>query len=90
MNGLELKQVIDVGDSVICDFCGDEYRGRPDTGGLLFQSKAVCPRCTPKLEADIALYGESHFVRARCPVGMSFHSWVMQLRGGDNQIKVYG
>lgn len=86
---LDLKQVIDVGDSVCCDFCGDEFRGQPDVGGLLFQSKAVCPRCAPKLEKDAAGYGETHFIRGRCPPGMSFHAWVMELRGGDNTVKVY-
>lgn len=89
MTGLQLTQVIDVGDSVCCDYCGDEYIGKPDQGGLLFQSKAVCPQCAPKLEADAKLYGEESFIRARCPAGMSFHAWVMSLRGGDNTIKVY-
>lgn len=84
-----LTQVIDVGDSVCCDFCGEEYVGRSDTGGLLFQSKAVCPRCAPKLEADAVLYGETEMIRARCPAGVSFHAWVMRLRGGDNTIRVY-
>lgn len=89
MSELQLTQVIEVGDSARCDFCGDEYRGRPDPGGILFQSKAVCPQCAPKLEADAALYGETSFIRARCPPGVSFHAWVMGLRGGDNAIKVY-
>lgn len=89
MTALELTQVIDVGDSVCCDFCGDEYRGRPDIGGLLFQSKAVCPKCAPKVAGDAIHYGEEHLIRGRCPPEMSFHAWVMQLRGGDNAIKVY-
>ena len=30
----------EVGRTVICDDCGADYTDRPDTGGLVFQSKA--------------------------------------------------
>ena len=82
-------QIIDVGDSVVCDLCNVEYRGSDRQGGILVQSKAVCPECAPKYEADLREYDEMHLLRARCPAGMTFHAWVMHLRGGDNSIKVY-
>lgn len=82
-------QVIDIGDSVQCDLCSTEYRGSDEQGGILVQSKAVCPDCAPSFEEDLVHYDETHLIRARCPPGMTFHSWVMQLRGGDNSIKVY-
>jgi hypothetical protein len=82
-------RIIDVGDSVQCDLCNTEYRGSDAQGGILVQSKGVCPKCAPKFEADLIKYDEAHLIRDRCPEGMTFHAWVMQLRGGDNSIKVY-
>jgi hypothetical protein len=80
---------IDIGSCVYCDFCNVDYAGKSDTGGVLFQGKAVCPQCVPKLEADVRCYGEEHFIRARCPDGKSFAEWVLWLRGGDNTITIY-
>lgn len=79
---------IDFGTRVICDFCGEEWTGRPESGGLLFGSKAVCPTCAPALERDIARYHEEHFVKGRCPDGMPFAAWVLDLRGGNNKIRI--
>lgn len=85
-----LTQVIDIGDQVICDFCSKEWT--PDMleqGGLLFQSKAVCPDCAPELRADVAKNGGGRFIKAEQPTFSTFHAWVMALRGGDNTMKVY-
>jgi hypothetical protein len=78
----------DIGDSVRCDWCGTEYRGDPTSGGFLFQSKATCPTCALRMMADIDKFGERRFIRSRCPTHLSFHAWVMQLRGGDNRVQV--
>jgi hypothetical protein len=82
-------EVIDIGDSVCCDDCNKEFKGSLAIGGLLFQSKAICPECEPKWRKEIAKYGEEHLIRGYCPQFMTFHAWVLQLRGGDNSIKVY-
>lgn len=67
---------INLGLSVFCDDCGDDYTDRPDEGGILFQNKACCPACAPRMEALAKKYNETHFIRARCPEGMSFSDWV--------------
>ena len=82
------RHVIDAGNSVCCDFCGKEYEGSDTSGGFLFVSRAVCPECAPKLEADAKLYGETHLIRSRCPEGVSFHDWVMKLRRGNNTVVI--
>lgn len=79
---------IEMGDRVICDQCGEEWTGRPESGGILFGSKAVCPSCTPELERAIARDHEEQHVRARYPAGVPFATWVLRLRGGDNTIRV--
>lgn len=77
----------DVGNSVICDFCGEDWTGRPETGGFLFQSKAVCPDCAKRMLPNIKQYNEEHFIRARCPEGASFYNWVLSLTKGPRVIK---
>ena len=34
-------------------------------------------------------YEETEHIRARCPPGMTFHAWIMELRGGNNTIRTY-
>lgn len=73
-------EFIDPGSRVYCDDCGKDCTNSNKSGGLLFQSKAICQDCSPKWEARAKQYGEEHFIRARCPEGMSFYSWVILLR----------
>jgi hypothetical protein len=80
---------VDVGDSVCCDYCNEEFKGNPASGGFLFGSYACCPTCEPRMLARIKKAGEERFIKERCPPGMSFHSWVMELRGGNNTITTY-
>lgn len=81
-DGMKLTSVIDVGESVVCDFCNDDFTESEETGGALIGSYAICPKCTAgvkhKEEIDIC-----------CPAGTQFRKWVLQLRGGDNTIKTY-
>ena len=44
------KQVINLGDIVICDSCNKDYTDDPRSGGIQFQSKAICPECAPSWE----------------------------------------
>ena len=81
---------VEVGRAVVCDFCDDDCTDKPDSGGLIFGSKAVCPKCTPKLRADIARYGEEQYVRAECPEGQSFADFIRAHRAktGSTTIRV--
>ena len=57
-------EAIPVGDIVLCDDCSVDYTNRPDSGGFIFQSKAICPVCAPRWRRLIALYGEQHFIKS--------------------------
>lgn len=86
---MKVLEVHDVGAQVNCDLCNESFTIHDmRTGGILVQSKAVCPECAPKYEADLKKYGETHLIRGRCPTGMPFHVWVMGLRQGDNKVVV--
>lgn len=75
----------DVGRMVVCDFCDEDYTNSPATGGLLFESKAVCPKCAERTLRDAKKHNEEHFIHAICPEGMAFADWVRNwLRGGKS------
>lgn len=82
------ETVIDIGDKVICDQCSKDYTESDASGGFLFGSHAVCPECAPAMLENIRKYGEERYIRGTCPEGMSFKDWVLQLRGGDNTIRI--
>jgi hypothetical protein len=79
---------IDIGETVICDICNKDWTDSTESGGLLFGSKAVCPRCAPAVQKDAIRFGETEHIRAYCPEGKSFKDWVVDLRGGDNTIQI--
>ena len=63
---------------VLCDDCGKDYSNSYLIGGLLFQSKAICPDCAPKWEADAKKYEEEYLIKARCPSNKAFSDWVRE------------
>ena len=76
---------VDVGDTVVCDFCCEDMTTRPDPGGVILQSKAICPACTKKYEHDIELdmadavrYGRR---AERAQPGEAFADFVRRTRG---------
>ena len=83
------KEIIDLGDLVMCDFCSKDWTDNDTSGGFLFDSKAVCPDCAPKMLKSIKGYNEEDHIKARCPQDKSFFKWVLEdLRKGDNTISV--
>lgn len=74
------RYILEPGNLVFCDGCGEDFTDSPAKGGILFQSKALCPACAPKWERDAKRFGEDQFIRARCPEGLSFADWVRTLR----------
>ncbi len=76
----------DLGERVFCDICGSEWTGKPDSGGFLFESKAVCPICAPRFMVHIIQSNEQEFIRAECPPEKSFWQWCLWLRNGNNKI----
>jgi len=82
-----MKEIIDIGDSVICDICGEDYTNSTLSGGWLFGSSAYCPLCaTPEALEKIRGYNEEKYLKSFCPIHLSFKDWVLELRGGNNQI----
>jgi hypothetical protein len=81
---------IDMGDVVVCDLCNADWRGKPDSGGLIFQSKAVCPACAPQFMVGVTKHREQAYIRATCPDGVSFQQFVLDYRArhGGNTITV--
>ena len=75
---------IELGNSVICDLCGDDFTNSDEQGGLVFGSKAVCPHCEQRILEGAKKYNEERFIGDRCPKGMSFKDFVINiLRKGE-------
>jgi hypothetical protein len=51
-------------------------------GGMLFGSKAFCPACTEQTMPTIKEHAEEWNIKARCPKGMTFYNWVIEMRAG--------
>lgn len=79
---------IDIGPIVVCDLCDEDWTTRTESGGFVFQSKAVCPKCADRHLRQITLAHEEHYIRARCPLGQSFADFVRAYRGGNNSIRI--
>ena len=71
---------LEPGNTVVCDWCSEDWTDRSESGGFLFQSKATCPTCAPGMMKKIKSYGEEHFIRGECPDGVSFADWVRGMR----------
>ena len=72
--------IIDMSDEVLCDLCNKSYKGLPDRGGIIFESKAICPDCTPDIMESIEEHNEQKFIRATCPDNVTFYSFVINYR----------
>lgn len=79
----------DIGDTVVCDMCNADYTDSKETGGILFGSYAVCPKCHPSVMKDIERHNEQGHIRGICPPNISFKNWILKIRNGNNSIKIY-
>lgn len=68
---------------VICDFCSADYTASNETGGMLFQSKGVCPKCLPRFEESVKRYGEEEYIRSRAREGETFREFIHRVRIGE-------
>lgn len=78
----------DIGNTVLCDFCNEDFTHSEAKGGLLFQSKAACPNCAPSIQASAVRHGETQYIRLVCPDDMAFKDFVLWIRGGNNKIRI--
>ena len=79
-----------IGNSVVCDDCSKDYTHSTEQGGILFESKGICPVCAPKWLRAAKAYHEEHFVRGRAKEGEEFRAFIMRIRGGNNTVRVSG
>lgn len=83
------KEVIEIGDSVLCDLCNGDYTESDETGGFIFGSNAVCPACSPRVMEGIKKYNEEDYIHAKAEEGEKFGDFVRnyrRTRGGGDQI----
>ena len=71
---------LDVGDDVLCDHCGRDYSDSEECGGILFETRAICPKCEDEWIASAKRFGETSCIKAKCPEGVTFADWVRSIR----------
>lgn len=71
---------VDPGKTVLCDLCNADYTDSEETGGMLFSSKAVCPKCAIEFMKSIKKYHEESFIKATAREGESFRDFVYRVR----------
>ena len=81
-------QVFDLGNVVLCDICGEDYTDSAMCGGILFGSNACCPECAVSIEKDAVEFGETGYIKGRCPKNVKFSDWCILLRGNNDKIKI--
>lgn len=81
-------ETIDIGDSVVCDICNEDYTGSDEPGGFLFSLNGVCPKCAPRFEKSAREFNEEGFITARALPGESFWHFILRMRGGDNTVTI--
>jgi hypothetical protein len=79
---------VPIGGTVLCDACDTDLTADPRSGGYLFGSYAYGPCCAGERLVTIRGYNEEHFIRARCPEGVSFADWVRGMRGPNAAITI--
>ena len=78
----------DIGDTVVCDACSEDYTNSDATGGILFGSRAICPKCAPQWEESAKRHGEERFIRDRAGPEEAFKAFCLRHRGGNNKIRI--
>jgi len=64
--------------AVLCDACDADYTESDAVGGIMFDSKAICPECTPKWISAAIENNEQAHVRAINGQTKSFADWVRE------------
>lgn len=78
-------KVFDIGDTVVCDLCNEDYTDSDAEGGITMGSYAICPECAPRIIRNAEETGE---LVVHCPAGILFKDWVLELRDGRNTIEI--
>lgn len=79
LNDFEVMN-IDLGGVVYCDLCNKDFTTDKESGGFLFESKAVCPDCASDFLAGAKKHGEEKYIRAFCPKNKSFGDFIRSFR----------
>jgi hypothetical protein len=82
------SEKIDIGDTVLCDLCNEDFTNSKVCGGYIFETKAVCPNCAERFMISIKRYNETRFIKSYCPDNMPFADFVRHYRGDDHFIEI--
>ena len=82
------EEVIDIGNTVVCDICNEDYTNSDESGGFLFGSYGYCPKCAVEGIKTIRECNEEKYISVWCPESLSFKDFILGIRGGNNTIRI--
>ena len=86
--GTNMREVIEIGDTVVCDQCNTDFTNSIEIGGFVFSGHGYCPRCAPKGMKLIKNYGEERFIEAVATENETFKNFILRVRNGNNRIVI--
>ena len=78
--------IIELGDTVVCDVCNEDYTDSDAVGGFVFGSYGYCPICAVDGMKSIIKYKEERMIKAVCPPTTSFGDFIRRYRNGNNKL----
>jgi hypothetical protein len=79
---------IDIGRTVLCDSCDEDYTDSIAEGGFIFGTRAICPMCASKWMVSILENNEQRYIKAAAGAGQRFGDFVREYRGPNNKISI--
>ncbi len=79
---------IDIGNTVLCDLCNEDYTDSQEKGGFIFMTKGVCPKCSRKFLETVKKCKEEVYISEYCPKDTSFADFIRNYRGDNNFIEI--
>lgn len=66
---------------VYCDLCNQKHTEKDSQpGGIVFNKNAICPTCSPQIEAEAKRRGEEGLIEERAKADEMFHAFVVRVR----------
>jgi hypothetical protein len=87
-----MDEIIDIGKTVICDLCNTDYTNSDEPGGMKVGCLSYCPKCEAKYGhrfRNLVRMGRIPWPEVKFfPLNQSFKQTVLELRNGDNTIRI--
>lgn len=79
---------IDIGNTVLCDLCNEDFTNSNKSGGFIYMTKGICPNCAGDFLKAVKKCKEEMYISQYCPKDTSFADFIRNYRGDNNFIEI--